>query len=222
MLFNKNNIIMEPTTLIKRQTINKIGTLTLIIGPMYSGKTSTILDLYRKYGFSKISTMVINYAEDTRYDNTKLSTHDKIMIPCVNTIHLREVITDDILDEYDVFLINEGQFFSDLKECVMELVERYCKTVYVCGLDGDFKRNGFSQIIDLIPLCDEVIKKFSICKGCEDGTKALFSHRISNETEIKVIGSSNYIPLCRKCYIKYNDTIDTTTSFNEMVLEETV
>ena len=198
------NQIIHMNTYINTHTMEKTGSLSLIIGPMYSGKTSTILDLYRKYGFSKISTMVINYAEDTRYDDTKLSTHDKIMIPCVNAMYIRDIMTDDVLEEYEVFLINEGQFFPDLKQCVMELVETYKKTVYVCGLDGDFKRNPFSQIVELIPLCDEVIKKYSICKGCENGTRALFSHRTSNEKEVKVIGSNNYIPLCRKCFLEHN------------------
>lgn len=214
MNFNKTHNLMDTNQIIHMNTIlntnnmGKTGTLSLIIGPMYSGKTSTILDLYRKYGFSKISTMVINYAEDTRYHDTKLSTHDKIMIPCVNTMKIRDIMTDDVLEDYDVFLINEGQFFPDLKICVMELVETYNKTVYVCGLDGDFKRNPFNQIVDLIPLCDEVVKKYSICKGCENGTRALFSHRTSNEKTVKVIGSSNYIPLCRKCYLGHNSYSD--------------
>lgn len=192
-------------TIVTHSKKQMCGSLTLIIGPMYSGKTSTIIDLYRKYGFSTIPTMVINYAEDTRYSETMLSTHDKIMIPCVNIISLKDIITPENIDNYQVFLINEGQFFGDLKECVIKLVEVHNKCVYVCGLDGDFQRNGFKQILDLIPYSDNIVKKYSICKSCEDGTKALFSHRLSNEKQVKVIGSNNYIPLCRRCYIKHTN-----------------
>lgn len=201
MNFNQSQTMSN--NIISKNIIEKTGILTLIIGPMYSGKTSSILDLYRKYGFSKINTLVINYEEDKRYDESMMSTHDKIMIPCVNVLKIRDIMTKENLEQYDVFLINEGQFFGDLKECVMELVEKHNKTIYVCGLDGDFKRNGFEQIMLLIPLADEIIKKYAICKGCEDGTRALFSHRISTEQEVKVIGADNYIPLCRQCYLKY-------------------
>ena len=201
MNFNQSQTMSN--TIISKNIIEKTGILTLIIGPMYSGKTSSILDLYRKYGFSKINTLVINYEEDKRYHESMMSTHDKIMIPCVNVLKIRDIMTKENLEQYDVFLINEGQFFGDLKECVMELVEKHNKTIYVCGLDGDFKRNGFEQIMLLIPLADEIIKKYAICKSCEDGTRALFSHRISTEQEVKVIGADNYIPLCRQCYLKY-------------------
>ena len=49
--------------------------------------------------------------------------------------------------ESKVILINEGQFFEDLFDWVIMMVEIYKKDVYVCGLDGDFKRNEFGFFI---------------------------------------------------------------------------
>ena len=74
------------------------------------------------------------------------------------------------------------------------------KKVYVCGLDGDFERKKFGQILDLIPLCDTVTKLTSLCSLCKNGTKGIFSKRITSETEQTVVGSDNYIPVCRNCY----------------------
>ena len=183
---------------------HKTGYLELIIGPMFSGKTSEILTLTRQYMLSKMNPCVINHSTDKRYHETMLSTHDKQMIPCINTFSLTNILTSEIIHAHGVFLINEGQFFPDIYESVCLLVEKYHKIVHVCGLDGDFKRNEFGHLLKLIPLCDNIIKKTAICSVCEDGTKALFSHRLSNETAIKVIGSSNYIPVCRGCDIKLN------------------
>ena len=42
--------------------------LELIIGPMFSGKTTRLLDIYKKYTFCEISTMVINYEKDYLFD----------------------------------------------------------------------------------------------------------------------------------------------------------
>ena len=100
-----------------------------------------------------------------------------------------------------VLMINEGQFFDDLKEFVLDMVENHKKTVYVCGLDSDFQRNKFGQILDLIPYSDNIVKLTSLCMNCKDGTKAIFSKRITNNESQIVIGSDNYIPLCRKCYL---------------------
>lgn len=183
----------------------KQGHLELIIGPMFSGKTSTLVELHRMYKLSSLNTCVINYAEDTRYgENTDMYTHDKKSIPCISTLTLSGVLTPEVVEIYDVFLINEGQFFPDIYDCVKELVETHNKIVHVCGLDGDFKRNMFEELMKLVPICDNITKKTAICMKCKNGTKALFSHRISDEDAVKVIGSDNYIPVCRKCYIELN------------------
>ena len=192
------------------------GYLELFIGPMFSGKTSKLLEIYKQNIFCKIPIIVINHSSDTRYHQTHLSTHDKIMIPCVQTTHLLKIwnydnledpIDEDLMNihfqfrEAKVVLINEGQFFPDLISCVEELLKEK-KKIYICGLDGDFERKKFGNILDLIPLCDKVTKMTSLCGICKDGTPGIFSLRLSSEKEQFLIGSDNYIPVCRECYEK--------------------
>lgn len=171
------------------------GFLEIILGPMFSGKTTHLVELYKTYMDSGMNVLVINYSADTRYHDKMLSTHDKVMIPCVFADNLSGISR---YENYDVVLINEGQFFPDLYDVVDVLVNIDGKRVHICGLDGDFKRQKFGGILDLIPLCDAVTKLRSNCTNCPN--KALFSHRITNETEQVVIGSFNYVPLCRGCY----------------------
>ena len=192
------------------------GYLELFIGPMFSGKTSKLLEIYKQSMFCNIPIIVINHSADIRYHDTHLSTHDKTMIPCVQTTELLSIWDYGSVDEpieekiYDahiqfreskVVLINEGQFFSDLVPCVEELLKEG-KHVYVCGLDGDFERKKFGTILDLIPLCDKVTKMTSLCSRCRDGNAGIFSLRITEEKAQFLIGSDNYIPVCRKCYEK--------------------
>uniref|UniRef100_A0A6C0DEI8 thymidine kinase n=1 Tax=viral metagenome TaxID=1070528 RepID=A0A6C0DEI8_9ZZZZ len=176
---------------------NECGYLEIFIGPMFSGKTSKLIDLYKQYSFCNIPLAVINHSSDTRYDDTMLSTHDKIMIPCIQTSTLTSVTND--MDNVDVILINEGQFFEDLYDFVVDML-KFNKKIYVSGLDGDFKREKFGKILDLIPLCDKVTKMTSLCSLCKNGTPGLFSMRLTNEKQQMLIGSSNYIPVCRFCY----------------------
>jgi len=179
--------------------LSNSGYLELIIGPMYSGKTSKLLEIYKQCKFCDIPVAVINHSYDTRYHNSMLSSHDKIMIPCIQTTHLNDICHRKDLQESTVILINEGQFFDDLFEVVINLLKMN-KTIYVCGLDGDFERKKFGQIFDLIPYCDKINKITSLCSICKNGTLAIFSLRITNEKEQTVIGSENYIPVCRNCY----------------------
>lgn len=192
------------------------GYLEIILGGMYAGKTSRIIDIYKQCNFCNISVAVINHSIDNRYDEELLSTHDKIKIPCIKTEKLFDVWVEDIdletniqliprvKDKFKVcsskvILINEGQFFPDLEEFVKKLLENG-KNIYVCGLDGDFERKKFGQILDLIPLCDKVTKLTSLCSLCKNGTPGIFSKRITTEKQQTVVGSYNYIPVCRNCY----------------------
>jgi len=57
----------------------------------------------------------------------------------------------------------------------------------------------FGQIIDVIPLADEVIKKQALCAICRNGKKAAFTKRLSDGEEQVIIGN-DYIPVCRECH----------------------
>ena len=185
---------------------NKNGYLELIIGPMYSGKTSKLIEIYKQCIFCNIPVCIINHSIDTRYHETMLSSHDKIMVPCLQANKLNDVWTDEsaqnnVLRDSDVILINEGQFFPDLYDNVLDMVKNK-KKVYICGLDGDFERKKFGEILDLIPHCNSVTKITSLCSLCKDGTRGIFSMRLTFEKQQTLVGSDNYIPVCRSCYEK--------------------
>lgn len=195
-------------------TMNKnfeSGFLSIIIGPMWSGKTSKIVDLYKQFTFCEFNVLPINYSLDTRYGNDCISTHDERRISCKTAQTLSNIVdicndkTTDDFEKSKVILINEGQFFTDIKEWVLCAVEKHNKHVYICGLDGDFKREKFGDLLELIPYCDEVIKLKSICLNCKEN-HAIFTHRRdSQEKDQVLIGLDEYIPLCRICYRKMNN-----------------
>ena len=182
--------------------VNNEGYLELILGPMFSGKTSTLKKIYDQCMYCNISIMVINYEADNRYcDASFMSTHDRVMIPCIKGTSILEILekNKEKVSESEVILINEGQFFEDI-HTVIHLVENLHKRVYICGLDGDFKKNKIGSLLDLIPHCDNVYKLKSLCSECRDGKSGLFSYRITDEIEQVVIGVENYKPVCRACF----------------------
>jgi thymidine kinase len=179
------------------------GYLEIIFGPMFSGKTTTLIQRYNQHKLLGHKIIAINYFQDTRYGETGLYSHDGVNIDCIQSKTLKQVIDENsiIVDESNVIIINEGQFFDDILETVIHWVENKQKIVYVCGLDSDFKRNKFGNFLELIPFCDNITKLQSLCMQCKNGEKALFSKRITNDESQIVIGSSNYIPVCRTCYL---------------------
>ena len=179
---------------------NISGYLELIIGPMFSGKTSELIEIYKKCKFCNIPVVIVNHIIDKRYHETLISSHDKVMVPCLQATNLSDIWNNsNVLKDYDVILINEGQFFSDLYEVVVDMLN-HNKQIYICGLDGDFERKKFGAILDLVPLCDNIKKLKSLCSICRNGTLGIFSMRLTAEKEQTIVGSDNYIPVCRSCY----------------------
>lgn len=207
-----------------------MGTLEIIIGPMFSGKTELLIKkfnklydhFWNKYSFQTEMTgfcnetfnqlcdsrLAINYHLDTRYGNNFIVSHNQNSIPSLNLEFLSDLFKNnynDLLAKSEFIFINEAQFFSDLKDCVVTLLEVYNKKIIICGLDADYKREKFGQIWDLIPHANNVIKLTGKCHYCTN--ESLFSYRVSEETNQEVIGTTNYLPLCRQCYCSKNSLI---------------
>ena len=185
--------------------INEIGYLEIILGPMWSGKTTELVKLYNKFKYCNINILTINYLHDKRYSDDNISTHDKINIPCEMIENLKDISdieNNKLTDKFNnakVILINEGQFFKDINVWVNLAVNKYYKHIYVCGLDGDFQRKSFNNFLELIPYSDKVRKFNAICCECKQNP-AIFTHRITNDNKQELIGNEMYKPMCRKCY----------------------
>lgn len=188
----------------------RMGTLELILGPMFSGKTKLLISRYNDVvagngGDPTNKILVVNYYKDTRYAINRITSHDGDSIPSVNIILLSnifELYGTNELNTFKFIFINEAQFFPDLKEVVLRFIEHYNKTIILCGLDSDFKQEKFGQLWDLIPHADTLIKLYGKCDKCPN--KSLYTHRLSKEVIQEVIGTTNYIPLCRSCYNEVN------------------
>ena len=185
---------------------NNMGKLEIIIGPMYAGKTTRLIEIYKRHKLCDIPIVVINHSSDKRYGPTDLHNHENVTIPCIqcsdNLSELNDTHKEQI-EKAKIILVNEAQFFKDLYVWVKTLVEKPTNSpdVYLFGLDADSERKEFGQVLSLIPLCDSVTKLSAICVDCKDGTPAIFSYRTAPDGAQKLIGGmESYKALCRKCY----------------------
>ena len=182
------------------------GYLDLILGPMYSGKTDYLLRELNIFAIMGARVLYVNHAFDTRGD--AFSTHNPSLNSTGVVSHKKVETAEQLLDacqEYSIIGIDESQFFSGLKDAVLNLVEKQGKRVLVAGLSGNYKREPFGELLNLIPYCDRLTKLASCCSQCAVLKKiknAHFSYRVTKD-EIEVfIGAKNaYVPLCRECFI---------------------
>ena len=182
-------------------TVFEGGYLKVILGPMFAGKTTCIINEFNKYSCMGYNCIAINHSIDDRYGEDVVSSHNHIQIPSINSKTLYSI--KNKIADHKVLFINEGQFFDDLYNFVKEILEND-KIIFVCGLDGDYQRKKFGSILDIIPLADEVKKVNGICHNCKK-RKSLFTHRIVKEGGQIVVGNQNmYMALCRLCYRDLN------------------
>lgn len=191
--------------------MDKVGTLDIITGPMFSGKTSELLRRLSIESTMGLDVLYINNSLDNRscgsysthnpfYEGAELNTK-------IDFLSCRKLGECKVIPQYDVVGIDECQFFDDLKEVVETLVEKNGMHVIIAGLNGDHKRNKFGQILDLEPFADSYERLTSFCKICSNKnpplrSKAQFSKKINYSEEIEDIGGEEkYLPVCRSCYL---------------------
>lgn len=179
--------------------------LDLVLGPMWAGKSSYIIGKIRRYRAIGWDVLVVANPLDDRYGIHMVSSHDQEQVSALALADLSTVFSLDQYTKAKLLVIEEAQFFTGLYDFVKTAVERDGKHVVCVGLDGDANRKPFGEILQLIPLCDNVEKIKSLCSECKDGTPALFSHRLTpSESQIQVGAEDTYTPLCRKHFLEKN------------------
>ena len=176
----------------------------IILGCMFSGKSTELLRRCNRYKAIGKSIVLINHSLDIRTDNS-IRTHDGTKCVAIKLTSLMSLVHDkqyrDILYSSSVIGIDEGQFFDDLVEFVLA-VETLNKIVIIAGLDGDSERKPFGQLLQCIPLCDSVVKLTALDMVKKDGTAAIFSKRVENMKSTIVIGAEEvYQAVSRATYL---------------------
>jgi len=171
--------------------------LRVVCGPMFSGKTKTLIRVINEYSNADQSVMVFKPKFDNRYAENEVMSHDKESIKAVSIKSPDEIF--NFIETIDVIAIDEIQFFDDNIVDVCQTIAQMGKTVIVSGLDLDYKARPFGPMPKILAIADEIIKLNSICTFCSG--HARFSHRITEESETVVLGEKDkYVPLCRTCY----------------------
>ena len=183
----------------------KGGRIDIIIGSMFSGKSTELIRRINRYKVLSKKILVINHKLDQRYSESSISTHSNMKLECISLQNLNDIKTNkEFKKEYDnceVLVIEEAQFFEDLYDVVVNAADNDNKIVIVAGLDGDSNREEFGDILKLIPKCDTVKKLHALCVKCKDGTCASFTKRlVKNDSQI-YIGVSEFIAVCRYHYL---------------------
>lgn len=143
---------------------------------------------------------------DNRYSDDEIVTHDGTSVPSINIPTDSPILlTERQYFEYDVFLIDEIQFFHSRVLTAIEVLLKNGKTVIVAGLDMDYSAAPFYVTTALMAKAEEVLKLKAICSSC--GSDAWVSYKEPNGKRIE-LGTDEYKPLCRKCFTEKTKKVE--------------
>lgn len=190
------------------------GSLHLITGPMFAGKTSLLqrhIQQSRRKGkqavlisFKGGNRMVRTTDSDDAERECLISSHDGLSlksIECAADTLMETLLLEDVKNA-SVIGIDEGQFFMNLTPFCNQCVAQG-RTVYVSALNCDFEQEDFVAVNNIRRWCHTITVLQAVCEVCR--ADALFSKKIANLDNGKGIdigGLEKYIPVCGTCYHK--------------------
>ena len=183
-----------------RPANHKKGSIEIICGSMFSGKTEELIRRLKRAQFAKQKVEIFKPKIDTRYHEMDVVSHDanairSTPVPSSSTILL-------LANEVDVVAIDEAQFFDEELVHVCNKLANSGIRVIIAGLDMDFEGKPFGVMPQLMAIAEHVTKVHAICMDC--GALANYSYRKSASKSLVLLGETDsYEPLCRECFNQY-------------------
>jgi thymidine kinase len=190
--------------------VAKKGNLSVICGPMFSGKSRELIRTMHIAEIAGQETAIFKPHIDDRYGHSDISSHDGIRRHAHSVGTAREILS--ILSASPslpaVVAIDEGQFFDrGLSGVCLVLIDRGVRVV-VAGLDRNFRGEPFGSMPDLLACADEVLKLRAVCMRCKDPrVTAVLPQRLIDghpapydSPEVMVGGAECYEARCLDCH----------------------
>ena len=179
------------------ESAKKAGSIEVICGSMFSGKTEELIRRMKRAQFAKQKVEIYKPCIDVRYSEKEVVSHDSHSIPSTPIDSPASML--QLSSDVEVVGIDEAQFFDDsIIEAVQTLANRGVRVI-IAGLDTDFMGKPFGPMPALMAVAEQVQKVHAICVKC--GSPANHSHRLSKNDQLVVLGETDiYEPLCRHCY----------------------
>ena len=173
------------------------GSIEVICGSMFSGKTEELLRRLKRAEFSKLTIAVFKPRVDKRYDNQKVVSHDDNTIEAISIENAKDILK--LIDQVQVVAIDEAQFFDSELVAVCAKLANSGIRVIIAGLDMDFLGKPFGIMPKLLAIAEHITKVHAICTDCLE----IANHSFRKNTDknlIQIGEKEEYKPLCRDCF----------------------
>ena len=178
-------MFLEPQTKVKDE--HSSGSIEVICGCMFSGKTEELIRRLRRATIAKHKVEIFKPALDTRYDEEDVVSHNNTSIRSTPVQFASDIIL--LTGESDVIGIDEAQFFDHEIINVCRTLANQGKRVIIAGLDMDAQGEPFGPMPQLLAIAEFVTKLHAICTI--SGSLASFSYKLTDSEKTVELGESD-------------------------------
>jgi len=196
----------------KTPTSHQKGSLEIICGSMFSGKTEELMRRLKRAEYAKLRVLTIKHHIDNRKHYScvgSITSHDgreRVAFPIGGTPAGIKKIIELAHKDVDVVGIDEIHFFPpEIVDIIFTLIDEG-KRVIISGLELDFRGEPFSVMPELLCFADRVVKLRAVCSVC--GADAHHSQRLVDgkparyDDPLIMVGAEEYYQArCRNCFI---------------------
>lgn len=175
-----------------------MGSLEVICGPMFSGKTEELIRRLKRAVIAKRRVQCFKPRIDTRYDAEMVVSHSAQRLHSTVVDSAGEIL-ERIAPDIEVVGIDEVQFFGSDAVPVCEALADRGLRVIVAGLDQDYRGQPFAPMPDLLAVAEYITKELAICVVC-GGPGSRSQRTIAAEERVVVGAAGQYEARCRKCF----------------------
>lgn len=177
------------------------GRLIVITGPMFSGKTTALINHLTAYK----DVLAVTPDIDDRYGTTTIATHDgrSMAATVVPADHPEQILDHVTQEEPPVVGIDEANFFTSALQNVVTTLRDRGSDVVAAGLDTDFCGEPFEPVPKLIDAADAVTRltaECNICGGAATRTQRLIDGDPApyDSPQVVVGGAESYTARCEE------------------------
>lgn len=181
------------------------GSIELICGSMFSGKTEELLRRIRRAEIARKRLQIFKPEIDERYGLQRVASHNGVAREDVLVVPNAQAILEQLHAQTEVIAIDEVQFFDwAIADICTKLADAGYRVI-AAGLDQDFRGEPFGPMPLLMALAERVDKLQAICVNCgspASRTQRLIDGRPARHDDpiILVGGSESYEARCRQCH----------------------
>ncbi|MBQ2639253.1 MAG: hypothetical protein IJF92_00605 [Bacilli bacterium] len=169
--------------------------ITVYTGPMFAGKSSKLIEKYASI-HNVHRVLAFKPSKDTR-DKTKIKSREYIKTIDAIVIKKFEDILKYVSNDCKVIMIDEAQFIEGDPKVLLNLSIKEEADIYVAGLSLTSEQEPFGKMPEILALADRIIFIQSDCHFC--GRPAQFTKCLEKKDEEILVGSDQYIPVCKYC-----------------------